>query len=571
MRIVTRFLLVATTLVVLVSCAPQTVPPNTLAAQPAAAPQGKNGTALSVPGKPLNIGTPAEPSALGGKFMGGVTGVVDFPFLFHAKLTQYDQNGAITPVLVDRVPTQENGDWEVLEDATMTTTYRLRPGLTWQDGAPFTADDVRFTWQAIMNPQLPSDNRDPERLVSGIDVPDPQTVVVHWKQLYIYANAWNLEPLPQHIFGPLVTDLQAWTNSPAWSSGWVGLGPYRLSEWAQGSYLRGQAYSDFALGAPKIQTVTVYFVTDPNQAVARFLAGEFDITTTNLIRSEEGQLLQQQLGPQGLVSVLAIPVKLRYGLPQFRDPAVPWVRDVRVRQALMYALDRQSMADVLINGLAPPADMYLTPNDPAYPAANQAITKYPFDPNRAIATLQQAGWTRGADGVLQTASGERFPFEVRTTPDVQGVKEAQMLADMWKQVGIDTSVFLIPNAEINNQEYRAKYPGITTTSVSTLEGFYLTSDTIPSDANHWKGNNRGGYSSAEGDQLQLDYLAAIDPAKRSEVLVQTVKLVSEQLPYLPFYYQVDVHPIRAGLQGVTTRWPFQPGITFGVFQWYWTS
>jgi peptide/nickel transport system substrate-binding protein len=235
---------------------------------------------------------------------------------------------------------------------------------------------------------------------------------------------------------------------------------------------------------------------------------------------------------------------------------------------MMYALDRQAMADSLMQGYSQIADMYIAPSDPLFPVADRAITKYAYDPSRAAQLLGQAGWRPESDGLLRNA-GERFDFEVRTTQDVQGTKEAQLLADMWKRVGLNTSIFVIPRTEQRNQEYRAKFPGMTTTSIASVEAFYYTSDTIPHEGNGWQGTNRGGYSSAEADRLDHAYFTTIGPVQRRDVLIEILRFVSVELPYLAFYYNVDTHAVRAGLHGIGSRYDRQPGMAFNIYDWYW--
>jgi peptide/nickel transport system substrate-binding protein len=508
---------------------------------------------------------------IGSKFGGGGSGAVDFPFIFHAQLTHFDPSGASIPVLVEAAPSLSDGSWRLLDDGQMETTYRLRPGLTWHDGTPFTVQDVVFTWRAIMNPALPAIDRMPEKHIEAVDTPDGQTLVVRWSRPYIFANAWDLQPIPRHILEPLVGDPHAFSNAAYWTTEWVGLGPYRLVEWVHGAQVKGEAFSRFALGAPKIQTVVLHIVADANQAVAQMLGGVIDVTLAGTIRPDEGVIIRDQLGARGEASLVTIPNKMRHGVYQFRDPSTPWARDVRVRRAMMHAIDRQEMADSLMQGYSRIADMYIAPADPTYPLADRVVRKYPYDPNRASALLAEAGWTRSGDGMVRTATGEQLDFEVRTSPDVQSNKEAQLLADWWKRVGLNTSIFIIPRTEQRNQEYRARFPGITTTSIASLEAFYYTSDTIPHEGNGWQGTNRGGYSSSEGDRLDHLYFTTIDATQRQQVLIDIVKLVSEELPYLAFYYNVDTHAVRTGLEGITSRWDRQPGMSYNIYAWRWTQ
>src|SRR5437879_2475588 len=198
--------------------------------------------AQSAPGKPLHIGLVKEPSELGSKFGGGATGNADYPFLFGAKLIHYDQLGNPVPVLVEEVPDIGRGTWRVFDDGRMDTTFKLR-SLTWHDGFPLTTEDVVFTVNAIMDPQLPAENREPEKSIDSIEVLDARSFVVHWSETNILANGWDLEPLPKHILDPIIQrDVQSFSNAGYWTHDWVGLGPYRLADWITGTYIKGQAF-----------------------------------------------------------------------------------------------------------------------------------------------------------------------------------------------------------------------------------------------------------------------------------------------------------------------------------------
>jgi peptide/nickel transport system substrate-binding protein len=362
MRTVFRELLVVVAFSVvaaaLASCAPQSV---------ATTPTDQSGAApRSTPGKPLRIGLNKEPSELGSKFGGGGTGIADFAFLFAAKMVHYDQLGNPVPVLTQEITRK------IFDDGRMETTYRLRD-TTWHDGTPLTADDVVFTWKAIVDPQLPAENREPEKFVDAIEPLDGRSFVVRWNETFIFANAWNIEPLPRHILEPLVQrDAQAFSNSAYWTREWVGLGPYKVADWVTGSHVKGQANTSFTLGEPRIQEIYVHFVSDANQATAQMLAGALDVTLGNLLRVEEGLTVREQMEPRGEGWIMAIPTKHRYGEFQYREPQPPPSRDTRVRQGMVHALDRELLVESLLFGLTRPADMYLAPNDVVFANAQFA-------------------------------------------------------------------------------------------------------------------------------------------------------------------------------------------------------
>jgi ABC-type transport system substrate-binding protein len=158
-----------------------------------------------------------------------------------AGLTAPDGQGMLMPVLAESVPSLENGLWQVFPDGRMETTWRLRPGLRWHDGAPFTADDVVFTGKLARDPELPMFRHPGIPLVESIEAVDPATVRVRWKQPYITADSLFAPspgislvtiPLPQHILeAPYLEGGRGILVNPYWSEGFVGMGPFRLREW----------------------------------------------------------------------------------------------------------------------------------------------------------------------------------------------------------------------------------------------------------------------------------------------------------------------------------------------------
>ena len=561
-----RLMLVAAALA-LVGCA---APARDTSTAPGAADQPRQ--VVSVPGKPLNMALPIEPAALGSKFSTGRSGLDEYAWLFAAPLVRIDYQGNPSPLLAEEIPSLERGTWKVLPDGRMETTYRLRKGVTWHDGTAFTADDVVFTWGAIVNPELPATDRTPERSIESMEAVDANTVLMRWRETFIFANEYELEPIPKHILEPLLQrDPQSFANATYWSREWVGLGPYKLADWVPGAYVKGQAFSGYVLGAPKIEEVYVHVVPDANQAVARFLAGTLDLSLGSLIRVEEGVTLKEQIEPQGLGTVVTPPEGgIRVTDFQWREPLIPPARDVRVRRAMYHSVDRQLMNETLQFGLVQPAHMVLAPGSPSFGPADAAVTKYPYDVNRATQLLGEAGWTKGSDGILRNAGGERFDLGVRVTEGTLNNKEAQVMSDFWKAIGINPEVDLMPRALQNDQEYRAKFPGVASSSpmgVDALDRF--RSENIPNDANRWRGGNRGGYSSPTMDRLSKEFFTTVELAPRTNTHVQVLKLISDDVVTMPWYYQVDVYAIRAGLMGAVPTVPGQGWTTANAHLLYW--
>ena len=229
-----------------------------------------------------------EPDNLRPKFaqFGVLTGTPEF--MLNSALTLYDNLGTLRPMLAERLPTQENGDWIVKSDGNMVTTYRVRQNLRWHDGVPLTARDFAFAHRVYMDPAIPV-SRDIERRMAQVEARDDHTLVIAWSELYPLANALGfsgLPPLPRHLLEEKyrTTAANEFVSGEEWSTSFVGSGPYRLERWERGARITVRANPDWFLGPPRIQTIEVRFIGDPNTVLGHLLAGEVDFASTPVVR-----------------------------------------------------------------------------------------------------------------------------------------------------------------------------------------------------------------------------------------------------------------------------------------------
>jgi len=320
-----------------------------------------------------------------------------------------------------------------------------------------------------------------------------------------------------------------------------------------GSYVKGTAFAQYALGAPKIEEVYVHFVTGAQQAVAAVLAGTADLPLGSLLLVEEAVLLKQQLEARGEATILTNPFSMRVADLQFRDPSAPAARDVRVRRAMVHAVDRPLMTESLHFGLTVPAETFVFPNEATFARVDRTIAKYPYDATRAARLLSEAGWQKSSDGLLRDAEGQRFPaFQMHSLESVQFVNEAQVIADSWNALGIPAEIEVIPRARQNDRQYRAQFSGAAYRSYSGGQTWLdrWKSSESPTEANQWRGSNPGSYSNRAIDELSSVFRSTIEPAKRQEVSIDFFKTISEDVPTIPFYYTVRVYVVRNGLKGM---------------------
>jgi len=218
--------------------------------------------------KTLRLGSAREPIAGIAVFAGGGEALQRHTWIFHAGLTAYDADYNLQPRLASKVPSLADGDWIVLPDGGMELTWKLRPNLKWHDGTPLSAEDFVLGIEIARDPALPVVASGGIALVKEAVAMDAVTLVVRWSAPYFGANVGTpaeFPAVPHHIVGDLYRqgDKDAVVNNPYWATEFVGLGPYKLREWALGSYTEGLAFDDYVLGRPKIDRVVVrYFGGD---------------------------------------------------------------------------------------------------------------------------------------------------------------------------------------------------------------------------------------------------------------------------------------------------------------------
>ncbi|MEA2642159.1 MAG: peptide/nickel transport system substrate-binding protein [Chloroflexota bacterium] len=497
--------------------------------------------------------------------------------LVNADLVLVDQSGVPHPYLAESIPQLNTDTWKVLPDGRMETTYKLRPNLTWHDGAPLSAKDFVFAWRVYTTQNLGIASLRPQSLMEEVAAPDDRTVVIRWREIYLEADSLvggssGYQPLPEHILGGALAqgDPDAFVAQPYWTTEYVGLGPYRLSRWEPGAFIETTAFPGHALGRPKIDRARVIFVGDPNAALANMLAGSANWAGDEALDFQRAVTLKQQWDASNGGSVLLSPNELRYVQVQFKteytNPAA--ILDSRVRKALAHALDKQGLIDGILNGDGTYADTMIPNTLDYYPTVNSAIAKYPYDPRMTQQLMGEAGFTKDGDGWFASPTGGRFNPEFRTQTGGQAEQEMAIVVDGWRRAGVDARSFVLPAAQDQDLQARATFPSFASAN-SQLAEQTLLDKLVGSRAaradNRWTGSNRGGYANSAYDRLVEGFSRQLDRGQRDQVMVQLMKLISDELPIFPLYYNARVVAFT-GLSGPQGR---SPGSTdYGnVYEW----
>lgn len=366
-------------------------------------------------------------------------------------LVRWDKQGNPIPELITQVPTQQNGG--VSKDG-LTITYHVRRGVEWSDGAPFNADDVVFSFHAVLNPANNVTSRAGFDRIGTIDEPDKYTIVLHMKKPYspfiqAFFSTAGAEPsvLPAHLLAKYAN-----LNNVDYNSKPVGIGPFMVKEWQRGSRVVMVANPHYFRGAPKLKEIDYEIITNANTVLTEMQAKSLDMYY------QAPQNMLDQFTALAAFTTWAQPsYYFRHIDFNLRSPKL---KDLAVRQALRYATNRPDILAKLYHGVgllqeepAPKVSAYWDPN----------IQMMPFDLSKANQILDQAGWKRGPDGVREK-NGVSLDLNFATaTGTVINDQLIEQLRQTWSQIGVKLTVSHYLNTLLFAQYqdggilYRGKY------------------------------------------------------------------------------------------------------------------
>lgn len=505
--------------------------------------------------------------------------------IVYEPLASFDADGGLIPLLAAEIPSPENGG--VAADGR-SVTWKLKPGLKWADGAPFTADDVLFTYEYASSASVGATSRATYQVVSHVEVKDDVTVKVHFQDVN---PAWALPfvgvngmIIPRHLF-----EKYAGANAqdaPANLKG-VGTGAYRVVEFTEEDIL--------IIGEDAVSTIKIVYEPNPffrepdKPCFARVtLQGGGDALTAARAVFRDGVVdygynlqvatdILQALEAQGKGTLVAPPTaKTERIMINFSDPnretgdgerssvafPHPFLTDKRLRQAISLSIDRKAISElygkvgrVTTNMLISPA-RYNSPN-----------TSWEYDLEKAARILDQAGWT-DADGDGVREKGElRLSLVFQTSINSVRQKTQQIIKNALESIGfevelkfIDASIFFGPVRDNTNtrRHFYADLEEFTFNNKSPDPGAYLrawTCGAIAQKANNWSASNWARYCNPEYDELYQRSTTELDAQKRRRLIVQMNDLLISDFALIPLVERSSAFGVSNDLTGIElTPW-----------------
>jgi peptide/nickel transport system substrate-binding protein len=581
----TAYLLFAWTLV-LAACGPAAAPsPTTAPAAPTTAPAAKPTTApaaapTTAAAQPTTAAAPApttaaaaKPAAGGARGQGGTLKILYWqaPTILNTHLAQgtkdYDAGTLILeplastgpdgkPVakLAEEIPTLENGG---ISKDQKAITWKLKQGVKWSDGTPFTADDVVFTWQYVADPKTAASDTEIADGVVSVEAKDPNTVTVTFK---------DPNPYPYQIFTSALGNIlqkkqfQEFIGEKAKDAPGnlapIGTGPYKVTEFKPGdvvTYTMNENYRD--PNKPFFKDVQIKGGGDATSAArAVFQTGDVDYAWNLQVESQvlnqlmQGGKAELKTAPSPNVERLLInfadPNTEKDGARAEPDTKHPFFSDLNVRKAFAMAIDRKSIAEQLYgpagnatcNIVTSPADV-VSKNTDSMDVCKSDVAK-------ANQLLDQAGWTKGSDGIRQK-DGVKMRVVYQTTVNTLRQKEQAIVKSGWEQLGVevelksvDAGVFF--SSDAGNPDTAGHFytdVEMFTNGASTPDQTqYLagwTTQKISSKANDWHGNNYHRYSNPEYDNLYSQLQTETDQAKRRDLIIKMNDILVGDVVVIP--------------------------------------
>lgn len=487
-----------------------------LAAAVLGAAAGLASPALAGPGdNSVNLGMVLEPPSLDPT--AGAAAAIDeitYANVFQG-LTRFAEDGSIVPDLAK--------SWDISNDG-LTYTFHLQSGVTFQDGAKMTADDVKFSLDRATAPDSTNAQKALFADIKDVAVVDPLTVRVTLKQpngSFLFNMAWG----DAEIVSPKTARDNA--THP------VGTGPFMFKNWVKGDHVTLVRYPGYWGSAPKIDSVTFKFISDPTAAFAAMMSGDLDVFP-NFPAPEN--LAQFKADPRFKVVVGSTEGETIVAMNNGKKP----FDDIKVREAVAHAINRKAVIDGAQFGYGTPIGSHFAPQNPAYVDLT-GMSKY--DPDLSKKLLEEAGYPDG------------FKTTLKLPPPSYARRGGEIIAAELRKVGIDARIVNVEWAQWLQSVFKDKDYDLS-----------IVSHTEPMDIGIYaRDDYYFNYHSAAFRKIMDELTATTDPKKRTELLQQAQKRLAEDCVNAFLFELPKLGVASADLMGLWKNQPTQANDMTAVY------
>ena len=442
--------------------------------------------------------------------------------------------------------------WDISKDG-LVITFHLRKGVKWTDGVEFTADDVKFGFDTIVDEKTPTAYKEDFLQVKKAEVIDRYTFRATYEKPFATAlTSWSsLVVLPKHLLEGKDITKTDFARNP------IGLGPYKLVRWTPGQDLILESNRDYFEGRPYIDNYIYKIIPDPATMFLVLKTGEIDtmgLTPIQYTKQTDTQFFRNNYN------------KYRYPAFSYTHMAFnlkhPFFQDKRVRQAISFAIDKKELVDVVLFGLGSPATGPYVPNTWPY---NPDVQRYDYNPEKAKQLLKEAGWQdRDGNGLLDK-DGRQFEFTILTNAgNTLRKNTATIIQWRLEKIGIKVNIRTVEWSTFVNQFIDKKR------FEAVLLGWSIGLDADQYDIWHSsktkeKELNFISFSNPEVDELLEKGRRTFDINERKKAYFRIQEILADEAPYVFLYVPDSTPVVHARIKGIK---PTPIGISYNLPKWY---
>lgn len=453
-------------------------------------------------------------------------------------------------------------DYKVSDDQK-TVEFTLNDDIKWQDGEDFSADDIIFTLEAVA--KTDDDSSKVAKIVgaqdfidgkadsiSGVSV-DGNTLKIELTQAYapVLADIGTLGIIPKHIWDDIPQE--EWTNKTDLLNNPIGCGPYKVTEYKDGESVTLEAFDDFFGGKAKIGTF-IMKVVNQDAISAELTSGNIDIIDVKELKSDEVKELEDAgFEKYSIADNMYQYISFNMRMPVFQDK--------NLRQAITYAIDRQSILDNIVEGRGELINSPFIPNAWSTPDTSD-LNDYAYNLDKAVELLEASGWKdTDGDGIRENSAGEKLQFTIRCSNDSKTRENAVLFVkECLKKVGIEVEVSIEEDGVIAEDciyNHNFEMYALNCYFGKDPNPYFWWHSSSASDEKGVASFNFGSYKNATVDEYIEKGLSTMDQNERKDAYTEVAKQINEDAPMVFLYVQNREILCNPELKG------FDPG-TFNV-------
>jgi len=482
-------------------------------------------------------------------FTGIVSAAYEIYQLQYETLTDYAaKDFAATPALAE--------SWDTSADG-LTWTYHLRDGLTWSDGEPLTANDIAYTFNRVRNGKYEQTNfGNYVSALTSVEATDDRTVVMTVKKptpimlhLYVYI-------LPEHIWKDIdEKQVKSFANEPG-PEGTVGSGPFTVVEHKKGQFIRLEANKSYYRGAPKIDELVFRVFQNQDSLAQALRRGEIDFADS--LGANVFDSLKDAEGVKTFPATYSGFDEIAFNTGAALDDGTPIgdghpaLKDVKLRQALSYAIDTQTLVDRVLGGYGDPGSSFIPP---LYKALHYdpGATAYTFDPEKAKTLLDEAGYKEGPDGIrTMPGGGKKLTFRLLGRSSSQTSQQSVQFVSGWlEDVGIEVKPKIVSEDALTEIIGEGNFDLFEWGWVVEPDPNYQLSTFTCANRSYKDGGSvyanlsDSFYCDKQYDALYTQQGEQIDPAQRAETVKQMQTMVYDSAAYIITFYYDNLEAYRS--------------------------